>query len=50
MDCHFGKHRITQVPNRQRRLGIKRSNKIFKTGCIWRLGSCILEFVPIYRK
>ena len=41
VDCHFGKHRRTQVPNRQPWLGIKTSNKIFKTGCMWRLGSCM---------
>jgi len=34
---------MTQVPNRQRRLGIKRSNKTFKTDCMWRLGSCVVR-------
>ena len=39
----------TQVPNRQRQLGIERSNKIFKTDCMWRFGGCILKSASFHK-
>jgi len=49
MDFLLWKTPKTQVPNHQCRLGIERSNQIFKTDCMWRFGGCVLKSASFHK-